>query len=100
MHSRVPRVALVPLLAATALLAACGGDDAQSTGTLVDLQPSSYVVREPATTTTSIATDGSVPVDEEGRSPVEQTYEIVSGDYPLRLAERYCITVEQLVNYN
>ena len=96
MHRRVLFAALVPL----ALLAACGGDDGGTTGTLADLQPSSYVVREPATTTTTLAPGASVPLDEEGRSPVEQEYEVQSGDYPLLLVDRYCVTLDQLVNYN
>jgi LysM repeat protein len=92
---RLLPIALAPVL----LLAACGDDSTDSSDTLADLQPSSYVVREPATTTTTLA-GGSVPVDEEGRSPVEQEYEIESGDYPLGVADRFGITLDQLVNYN
>ena len=93
---RLLPVVLAPVL----LLSACGDDSADSSDTLADLQPSSYVVREPATTTTTIAPGGSVPVDEAGRSPVEQEYTIQSGDYPFLLVERYCIELDQLVNYN
>jgi LysM repeat protein len=96
MFRRVLPVALLPVL----LLAACGDDAADSSDTMEELQPSSYVVREPATTSTTIAPGGSVALDEEGRSPVEQEYEIQSGDYPFGVADRYCITLEQLVNYN
>jgi LysM repeat protein len=96
MSRRVLPVVLLPAL----LLAACGDDDADSSDTMEELQPSSYVVREPATTSTTLAPGASVPVDEEGRSPVEQEYEIQSGDYPFGVAERFCITLEQLVNYN
>ncbi len=96
MDRRLLPVALLPM---ALLLAACGDDADDTAGTLADLQPSSYVVREPATTTTTLA-GGSVPVDEEGRSPVEQEYTIQSGDYPFLLTDRYCIELDQLVNYN
>ena len=97
MHRRLLPVALVPV---ALVLAACGGDSADSSDTLAELQPSSYVVREPATTTTTVAGAGGVAVGADGRSPVEQQYEVQSGDYPYGVADKFGITLEQLVNYN
>ena len=80
------------------LVTACGGDDDATTNTpLVAIQPSSYVTKEPATTTTTIAPDASVA---GGISPVEQLYTVVAGDFLFSIADRHGITVDVLVAYN
>lgn len=85
-------------LAPAILLVGCDGDDDGARTTLANIEPSSYVTREPATTTTTI--EGETPTDEEGRSTVEQEYEVQAGDYPLRIAQLYDIPLEELANYN
>ena len=84
-------------VAPAVLLAGCGDDATGARSTLAEIQPSSYVVREPATTTTTLPA-GSVNAD--GTSPVEQVYTIQAGDYPGRVAELFGITVDELNNYN
>jgi hypothetical protein len=54
---RVSALGLVPM---ALLLASCGDDAADSSDTLEEIQATSYVVREPATTTTTIPLD-SIP---------------------------------------
>jgi LysM repeat protein len=80
------------------LITACGTTDDPTANTpLVAIQPSSYVVKEPATTTTTIVTDASVV---GGISPVEQLYTVVAGDAVSAIASRFGITGEELANYN
>ena len=91
-------IAVLACVAGPALLFAGCGDDADGARTtLAEIEPSSYVVKEPATTTSTLAPG---QVDAEGRSPTEQEYTIQSGDYPLRIANEYGITVDELANYN
>jgi LysM repeat protein len=97
---RFPRaVAIAAVIAPLALLTACGDSETGARTTMVELDTTNYVVREPATTTTTLP-DGGVATDEEGRSLTEQTYEIQSGDFPLGVADRFGITLDELVNYN
>ena len=85
-------------LSPAVLITACGGDDDATTNTpLVAIQPSSYVVKEPATTTTTIAPDTAVA---GGISPVEQLYTVVAGDALFSIATKFGITVDELVAYN
>jgi LysM repeat protein len=79
-------------------LAACGDGDAGSSVSTVPIQPSSYVVREPATTTT-IPTVNSA--DAEGRSAVEQAYVVQSDqDVPYNIAIKFDVDLEELRNFN
>ena len=85
-------------LAPGVLIAACGsGDDETANTPLVAIQPSSYVVKEPATTTTTIAPDVAA---EGGISPVEQLYTVVAGDALASIASKFGITIDVLVAYN
>ena len=85
-------------LAPAILIAACGsGDDETANTPLVAIQPSSYVVKEPATTTTTIAPDAAA---EGGISPVEQLYTVVAGDALASIANKFGITIDVLVAYN
>jgi LysM repeat protein len=80
------------------LITACGTTDDPTANTpLVAIQPSSYVVKEPATTTTTIA---PVTPAEGGISPVEQLYTVVAGDALFSIASKFGITVDELVAYN
>jgi hypothetical protein len=85
-------------LSPAVLITACGtGDDATDNTPLVAIQPSSYVVKEPATTTTTIVAE--VPV-EGGISTVEQLYTVVAGDALFSIAAKFDITADELVAYN
>jgi LysM repeat protein len=99
MFSTLARVGL-PVVAGLALLglSSCGGDDNGASVSTVQIKPSSYELKDPATTTTLPA----VPTaDAKGRSPVEQTYVIASAnDVPFNIAKKYDITLDQLRNYN
>jgi LysM repeat protein len=85
-------------LSPAVLITACGADDDPTANTpLVAIQPSSYVVKEPATTTTTIVTDAPA---EGGISPVEQLYKVVAGDALFSIAAKFGITADELVAYN
>ena len=76
----------------------CSDPDSSATASTVAIQPSSYVVKEPATTTT-------VPTvaepDAEGRSPVEQTFIVASSnDVPYNIAAMYEVDLDELRRYN
>ena len=85
-------------LAPAILIASCGDADGETDNTpLVAIQPSSYVVKEPATTTTTIAPETAA---EGGISPVEQLYTVVAGDALASIASKFGITIDVLVAYN
>lgn len=74
---------------------ACAESEAGSSVSTVAIQPSSYVTKPVVTTTSTVP--GTVA---EGRSPVEQQYTVESGDYPVLIAERYDVDLDELRNYN
>ena len=80
------------------LLAACGGSsDSGATQSTIDLSQAStaFVVRPPATTVPGFTVDGvAVAVTEE------QEYVIQSGDYPLKVAADFNVSLEDLIAYN
>ena len=79
-------------------LAACGDDDAGSSVSTVPIQPSSYVVREVATTTTLPTVNSA---DAEGRSAGEQSYVVQSDqDVPYNIAVMFDVDLEELRSYN
>ena len=99
---RLPVVAGAVLAGFLAVVAVgCGSDESGARTTLAPIQPSSYVVRDPVTTT-SVATDPEVDpnVDEEGRSTVEQEYIVQAGDAVALIASRYGIAASDLAGYN
>ena len=79
-------------------LASCGdnGGSAES-ATTVTIQPTSYVTRVQATTTTEPVSNTA---DAEGRSQVEQTYTVESGDYPVLIATMFDVDIDELKAYN
>src|SRR3954469_3912162 len=99
MFSSLVRIG-VPVVAGLTLLglSSCGGDDGGAAVSTVQIRPSSYELKDPATTTTLPA----VPTaDANGRSPVEQTYIIQSdNDVPFNIAKKFDITLDELRNYN
>jgi LysM repeat protein len=74
---------------------ACAESEAGTSASTVAIQPSSYVTKPVVTTTSTVP--GTVA---EGRSPVEQQYTVESGDYPVLIAERYDVDLDELRNYN
>ncbi len=79
-------------------LSGCGDDTAGSgTSTTATIAPTSYVTREPVTTTTAGPTTTLEPDD---KAAAEQIYTVEAGDFFARIAEEYGISVEELVNYN
>lgn len=80
------------------LLGACGGsDDGASQSTIALSQESTaFVVRPPVTT---VAVADTAPVEGEV-STAAQEYTILSGDYPLKVANQFGVTVDELVAFN
>jgi LysM repeat protein len=79
-------------------LTSCGdnGGSADS-ATTVTIQPTSYVIRDQATTTTAPTVNTA---DAEGRSSVEQAYTVKAGDYPWLVANLYDVDLDELRNFN
>jgi LysM repeat protein len=99
MLTSLARVGL-PVVAGIALLgmSSCSGDDDGASVSTVQIRPSSYSVKEPATTTI-VAT--SVAPDAAGRSAAEQTYVVQSDqDVPYNIARKFDIPLDELRNYN
>lgn len=94
---------LAVMLFAVVPLAACGQDDLAARTTLAPIQPSSYVVREPVVTSTTLAVSDTEPaslVNADGRSQVEQEYVIKAGDAVSIIAGVYGISGEEIARYN
>ncbi len=86
---------------AAVLLAGCGSQETGARTTLAPIQPSSYVVREPATTTTTIdIVETGVATDEAGRSEVEQEYTVRPNDSVAAIASRFGVEAADLAAYN
>jgi LysM repeat protein len=86
-----------------ASLTACGEDELATRTTLAPIQPSSYVVREPVLTSTTLGESDSEPaslVNAEGRSQVEQEYVIKPNDAVSLIATLYGITAQEIARYN
>ncbi len=84
-------------------LSACGEDELVARTTLAPIQPSSYVVRDPVVTSTTLVESETEPaslINSEGRSQVEQEYLIKSGDSVSLIASVYGITGEEIARYN
>jgi LysM repeat protein len=84
-------------------LAACGEDELATRTTLAPIEPSSYVVRDPVMTSTTVGQSETEPVslvNAEGRSQVEQEYVIKAGDSVSLIASLYGITSEEIARYN
>ena len=84
------------------LAAGCGSDGGVADGpgdVLVDIQPSSYVTKEPETSTTT-TTIVVVDLVAGETSPLEQIYIVQPGDSLSRIASIHDITMDALVSYN
>lgn len=84
-------------LGVVALAASCGSDTPAATSNSVTINPSTYRVIDPVTTSTVPEDTGP---DADGRSLVEQEYIVQEGDYPIAIAELYDVEPEELRNYN
>jgi LysM repeat protein len=99
-----PRHALASALgcAALLLLSACGSSDgsgAETDGTLQYVPTTSYELKAPATTTTTVApADGVTPPG--GTSPGEQSYTVKSGDGLFAIANLFDVEMELICSYN
>lgn len=84
-----------PVALAAVVLGACGGSDESSTSlTTINLGSTAFVTLPPATTTTTIA--GTIEETVAG----EQEYTIQAGDFPLRVADLFGVSVEDIGTYN
>ena len=84
-----------PVMVAALVLGACGGDDSSAaTRATVTLAAgeTDYQTIAPATTTTTIA--GQVPVG------AEQEYTVQAGDYGIKVANQFGVSLEDLQNVN
>ncbi|MEO1055912.1 MAG: LysM peptidoglycan-binding domain-containing protein [Actinomycetota bacterium] len=87
----------IPLALAALVLASCGGSEAGgASASTVNLSQASteFVVRPPVTT---VAPDGAA---EGGIVTGSQDYTVQAGDYPLKVANDFGITVDELVAFN
>jgi len=99
----VPKGVRIPALSVAFVLvgalSACGDDDTSGAGTstTITIAPTSYVTRQPVTTTTTGTTTRPEPGD-----PVagEQEYEVQAGDFLALIAEKFDVGVDEIVNYN
>jgi LysM repeat protein len=79
-------------------LSSCGDSDGSAqSATTITIQPTSYVIREQVTTTSTPVQNSA---NAEGRSAVEQAYTVQAGDYPVKIATLYDVDLDELANYN
>jgi LysM repeat protein len=102
LRSRGAGLFIIALMGA-GLATACGEDQLATRTTLAPIQPSSYVVRDPVLTSTTLGESETEPaslVNAEGRSQVEQEYVIKAGDSVSMIASLYGITGDEIARYN
>ena len=79
-------------------LTACGDSPGSATVTTVNIRPSSYEVKPPATVAPTVP---AVPEpDAEGRSAAEQSYTVHQDEYPVEIAQLFDVPLDELRNYN
>jgi LysM repeat protein len=79
-------------------LSACSGGGGAASVSTVQIRPSSYEVKEAATTTTVPTSAAAGP---DGRSAAEQTYIVQSSnDVPYNIAKKFDVDLDALRNYN
>lgn len=88
----------VPVMLAALVLGACGGSDggaSPSASTLSLNETTAFATIPPATSTTLPPT-----LEAGAESPVEQEYTVQAGDFPLGVAEKFGVSLDDLVAYN
>ncbi len=84
-----------PILVGALVLASCGNDaTGGATASTINLDATNYIVKEPVTTTIA-----PLSVVEE-TSTGSQTYVVQSGDYAIKIAEKFGVPLEDLLNFN
>ncbi|MEM9515941.1 MAG: LysM peptidoglycan-binding domain-containing protein [Actinomycetota bacterium] len=91
-----------PVVVAALVLSACGSADEGATLPTLDVSTEStaFIVRIPPTTTTTTAPAQVVGDDADAPRTGPQEYTVQSGDYPLKVASDFDITLDQLVAAN
>lgn len=96
-HPRRIAAIVGPVLVGAFAMASCGAADDAATQSTIDLSASStaFVVRPPATTVPDAdATIAGAVVE------IEQEYVVQSGDTPIGVANRFGVSLDDLVAYN
>lgn len=96
--SRRVSAAFAPLIAAGLLLSACGGSDGEAASrptVTLEAGETSYATLPPATTVP--ATDEAA---EEGNAAGVQDYEVQAGDYGIKVADQFGVSLQDLENIN
>lgn len=84
------------------LVTACGGSGGTNAPaqTTINLTKPDYVTIVPIFTSTTTATTVSTSVDPNGTVDGEQEYVVVQDDYLVKIAKRYGIQAQDIVDYN
>lgn len=90
--------AIAPLIAAGLLLSACGGSDGEAASrptVTLEAGETSYATLPPATTVPT-----ADEAAEEGNSGGVQDYEVQAGDYGIKVADQFGVSLQDLENIN
>ncbi|MEO1057029.1 MAG: LysM peptidoglycan-binding domain-containing protein [Actinomycetota bacterium] len=93
---------LAPVVVGALVLSACGSADEGATLPTLDVSTEStaFIVRIPPSTTTTTAAPQVVGDATDAPRTGPQEYTVQSGDYPLKVASDFDITLDQLVAAN
>lgn len=86
------------VLGLTTVLGACGSTGQNTTAATITIAPQSYQSKAAPAPEAEAATPGTA--DEEGRTNQPQTYVVQAGDYPSTVAEKFDISLTELLNFN
>ena len=80
------------------VLGACGSTDNTTTAATITILPQSYQSKPPPTVEPQVVTPATA--GEDGTTDQVQIYIVESGDYPSTVAQKFGITLDELLNYN